>query len=151
MDGSCPIDNNDKEIMELIQHKKAIVLLNKADLNLVVDKEELMRLSGRKVFEISAKNQTGLDEVTSEIKDLFFTGKISFRDDVCITNMRQKEALMNARDSLRLVLNSIDAGLPEDFFSIDLMNAYEALGSITGETIGDDLVNEIFSKFCMGK
>ena len=151
VDGSTPLDQNDKEIIDLIQNKKAIVLLNKTDLNLVVDKEELKKLSGRNVLEISAKNQTGLDEVTSEIKNLFFTGKISFRDDLCITNIRQKEAMMNAKESLKLVLNSIDCGLPEDFFSIDLMNAYEALGSITGETIGDDLVNEIFSKFCMGK
>lgn len=151
VDGSTPLDDNDKEIIDLIKDKKAIVLLNKTDLDLVVDKEELNKLSGRKVLEISAKNQSGLDEVTAEIKDLFFTGKISFRDDICITNMRQKEAMGNAKESLKLVLNSIDLGLPEDFFSIDLMNAYEALGSITGETIGDDLVNEIFSKFCMGK
>ena len=151
VDGSTALDENDKEIIELIKDKKAIVLLNKTDLNLVVDKEYLKSLSGRKVLEISAKHQTGLDDITAEIKDLFFTGKISFRDDVCITNMRQKEAMMNAKESLKLVLNSIDCGLPEDFFSIDLMNAYEALGSITGETVGDDLVNEIFSKFCMGK
>ena len=82
---------------------------------------------------------------------MFFSGEISFRDDVCITNMRQKDAMVSANNSLKLVLSSIEAGMPEDFYSIDLMNAYEALGSITGETIGDDLVNEIFSKFCMGK
>ncbi len=151
VDGSTSLDENDKEILELIKDKKAIVLLNKTDLEIVVDKKELQQLSGRPIFEISAKNQTGLDEVTAEIKNLFFSGKISFRDDVCITNMRQKEAMMSACESLKLVMNSIDSGLPEDFFSIDLMNAYEALGSITGETIGDDLVNEIFSKFCMGK
>ena len=151
VDGSTPLDENDKEIIELIQNKKAIVLLNKTDLDVVVDKNKLQELSGRNVFEISAKNQTGLDEVTSEIKDLFFHGQISFRDDVCITNMRQKEAMMSANESLKLVLGSIECGMPEDFFSIDMMNAYEALGSITGETVGDDLVNEIFSKFCMGK
>lgn len=151
VDGSCPLDDNDKEIMELIKDKKAIVLLNKSDLNVIVDKSSLEKQCNRRVIEISAKNQTGLDEVTKEIKDLFFSGKIFVKDEVCITNMRQKEALQNAVESLKLVLNSIDSGLPEDFFSIDLMNAYEALGSITGETIGDDLVNEIFSKFCMGK
>lgn len=151
VDGSCPLDDNDKEIMDLIKDKKAIVLLNKSDLNVIVDKSSLEKQCNRRVIEISAKNQTGLDEVTKEIKDLFFSGKIFVKDEVCITNMRQKEALQNAVESLKLVLNSIDSGLPEDFFSIDLMNAYEALGSITGETIGDDLVNEIFSKFCMGK
>lgn len=151
VDGSCPLDENDNEIMELIKNKKAIILLNKSDLDMVVDKEELQKRANRKVFEISAKNRTGLDDVTEEIKELFFNGKISFHDDVCITNIRQKEALMNAKESLNLVLNSIDNGLPEDFFSIDLMNAYEQLGEITGETVGDDLINEIFSKFCMGK
>ncbi len=151
VDGSTALDENDHEIIELIKDKKAIVLLNKTDLDLVVNKETLQELSGRKVFEISAKNQTGLDEVTAEIKNLFFNGEISFRDDICITNMRQKDAMIRANYSLKLVLSSIESGLPEDFYSIDLMNAYEALGSITGETIGDDLVNEIFSKFCMGK
>ena len=85
------------------------------------------------------------------LKEMFFEGKISFNDEIYITNVRHKTALNNAYEALKKVKESIDMGMPEDFYSIDLMDAYEELGSITGETIGEDLVNEIFSKFCMGK
>ena len=85
------------------------------------------------------------------LKKMFLQGEISFNDEVYITNLRQKSALQDAYNSLKKVKESIEMGMPEDFYSIDLMDAYEALGSITGETIGEDLVNEIFSKFCMGK
>ena len=82
---------------------------------------------------------------------MFFSGKLSFNDEVYITNIRQKNALAEAENSLKMVLQSIDDGMPEDFFTIDMMNAYETLGTIIGESVGEDLVNEIFSKFCMGK
>ena len=93
----------------------------------------------------------GIDEFESIIKDLFFARKLSFNDEIYITNLRQKTALEDAYHSLLKVKESIEKGMPEDFYSIDLMAAYESLGSITGETAGEDLVNEIFSKFCMGK
>ncbi len=82
---------------------------------------------------------------------MFYHGDISFNDEVYITNIRHKTALADALSSLKKVEESIENQMPEDFFTIDLMDAYESLGSITGETIGEDLVNEIFSKFCMGK
>ena len=82
---------------------------------------------------------------------MFFEGNLAFNDEIYITNIRQKTALWDAFSSLEKVIDSIEAGMPEDFYSIDLMDAYEALGRITGETMGEDLVNEIFSKFCMGK
>ena len=82
---------------------------------------------------------------------MFFNGEISFNDEIYITNMRHKEALMDAEKSLNMVMKSIEDEMPEDFYSIDLMNAYEKLGLIIGESVEDDLVNEIFSKFCMGK
>ena len=82
---------------------------------------------------------------------MFFEGNLSFNDEVYITNMRHKNALSEALESLKLVLQSIEDGMPEDFFSIDLMNAYETLGSITGEAAGEDLIDTIFSDFCMGK
>jgi tRNA modification GTPase len=103
------------------------------------------------MIEISAKQEHGIEEVEHALKEMFFEGKVSFNDEVYITNIRQKTALQNAYDSLEKVIGSIENNMPEDFYSIDLMDAYEALGSITGETIGEDLVNEIFSKFCMGK
>ena len=82
---------------------------------------------------------------------MFFKGELSFNDEVYITNIRQKNALAEAQNSLKMVLQSIADGMPEDFFTIDMMNAYEALGTIIGESVGEDLVNETFSKFCMGK
>ena len=82
---------------------------------------------------------------------MFFQGELSFNDEIYITNVRQKTALQETLQSFHMVEDSIAAGMPEDFYSIDLMNAYEYLGSIVGELVGDDLVNEIFSKFCMGK
>ena len=85
------------------------------------------------------------------LKEMFFQGELSFNDEIYITNMRHKEAIQNAKDSMKLVEGSILDGMPEDFFSIDLMNAYSSLGIVIGEEIEDDLANEIFSKFCMGK
>ena len=82
---------------------------------------------------------------------MFFDGEVSFNDEIYITNIRHKKLLSDAKESLKLVMNSIDDDMPEDFYSIDLMDAYEELGNITGESMGEDLVNEIFSKFCMGK
>ena len=92
-----------------------------------------------------------MDELEEKIKDMFFSGQISFNDKVYITNARNKEAFENSYNSLLKVKESVDAGMPEDFYSIDLMDAYEQLGLIIGESVEDDLVNEIFSKFCMGK
>lgn len=85
------------------------------------------------------------------IKDMFFDGKLNFNDQIYITNIRHKTAIQEAKESLQMVLQSIEDEMPEDFFSIDLMNAYEVLGSIIGESVGEDLVNTIFSDFCMGK
>ena len=93
----------------------------------------------------------GIDELVDKVKELFFKGEVSFNDEVYITNIRQKNLLQNSLDSLELVINSINDGMPEDFYSIDLMNAYQSLGLIIGESVEDDLVEEIFSKFCMGK
>ena len=151
VDSSTPLDENDEEIIASIQDKNAIILLNKSDLHQVTTKEMLKEKIDRKTIEISAKEQTGIEELETAIQEMFFHGKISFNDEVYITNVRHKNALEETAKSLEMVINSIENGMPEDFFSIDLMNAYEELGSIIGESVGEDLVNEIFSKFCMGK
>ncbi|RHT55788.1 tRNA uridine-5-carboxymethylaminomethyl(34) synthesis GTPase MnmE [Clostridium sp. AM29-11AC] len=151
VDGSRPLDENDREIMELIRERKAIVLLNKTDLEMLVTEKELEERTGQTVIPVSAKEQKGIDVLEERIRELFFSGKIDFNDEVMITNIRHKTALREAYDSLLLVEKSIEDQMPEDFFSIDLMNAYEELGTIVGEALEDDLVNEIFSKFCMGK
>lgn len=151
VDSSAPLDENDRQIEELLQGKKVIVLYNKTDLAPVVDLEEIRREVSHPVIPISAKEETGIRELEEEIKRLFFSGEIAFNDQIYITNARQKEALTEALESLGMVEESIKNGLPEDFFSIDLTSACESLGRITGETLGEDVVNEIFSKFCVGK
>lgn len=135
----------------MIQDKNVIVLLNKSDLETTVTKEMIQEHLNKPMIEISAKEEEGIYELEQTVKEMFFRGEIAFNDEVYITNVRQKEALEQAFTSLKQVKRSIEDGMPEDFYTIDLMDAYEALGSITGETIGEDLVNEIFSKFCMGK
>ena len=151
VDSSTPMDENDEEIIHMLAEKKTIVLYNKTDLTPVTDIEELRRKTGNKVIPVSAVEETGVAELAEEIKAMFFNGDLSFNDEVFITNARHKEALKDALKSLELVKESIALGMPEDFFSIDLMSAYESLGRILGESVGEDLVNEIFSKFCMGK
>ena len=151
VDSSVPLDSNDEEIMSMLNGKKAIIMYNKTDLKAAIEIDRLREKAGHPVIPISAKEETGITELEEKIKDMFFGGELSFNDEVYITNARHKAALEEADKSLDLVRNSILGGLPEDFFSIDLMNAYENLGKILGESVGEDLVNEIFSKFCTGK
>ena len=151
VDGSTPIDENDCEIIELIKDKKVIVLINKIDLNIVTSADTLKAYMDKPIVEISAKEEKGIDDFENLLKEMFFNGNVSFNDEIYITNVRHKTAIADAMESLRLVLQSIDDGMPEDFFSIDLMNSYEQLGGIIGEAVGEDLIDTIFSDFCMGK
>ncbi len=151
VDASRALDENDTEIIQMIQNKKAVILLNKSDLATVVSKDMLKSYIEKPMIEISAKEESGIKELEETLKKMFFHGDISFNDEIYITNIRHKTAIQDAYDSLEKVNMSIKNNMPEDFYSIDLLDAYESLGSITGETIGEDLVNEIFSKFCMGK
>ena len=146
------LDENDEKILDMIYDKKKIVLLNKSDLEPVVTREMIEEKAGdAPVIEVSAAEERGISELGDLIKDMFLKGDISFNEEIYITSARQKDALCRAVESMKKVIESIDNGMPEDFYSIDLMDAYEALGSITGEEVGDDLINEIFSRFCMGK
>lgn len=151
VDGSRELDDNDREIIKLINDKQAIILVNKSDMDTVINIDDLKKDSNRDVILFSAKNGEGMDQLEEEIRNMFYSGKVTYNDQVYITNARHKEALENALESLKQVKNSVDAGMPEDFYSIDLMDAYTDLGLIIGESVEDDLVNEIFSKFCMGK
>ena len=151
IDSSTALDESDFEIMEILRDKKAVVLLNKSDLDVVTSKEEVEKHLDKTIIPISAKENTGITELEDKIKEMFFHGEVSFNDEIYITNIRQKNSLQDALDSLNLVVQSIEDDMPEDFYSIDLMSAYESLGKMIGESVEDDLVNEIFSKFCMGK
>ncbi len=154
VDASLELDENDLEIIKLLHNQKVVILLNKCDLEKKIDRNKLVNAGvceTVEIIEVSAKKVIGIDEFEEKIKRMFFKGDLNFNDEVYITNMRHKSALEVAVDSLNKVRISIENGMPEDFYSIDLLDAYESLGSIMGETIGEDLVNEIFSKFCMGK
>jgi tRNA modification GTPase len=167
VDSSDDLNENDSEIMHLISGKKNVVILfNKSDLQKKVSKEEFLEkwmeqdgLSSddaemiRKIpmIDISARQDEGLDILEEILREMFLVGDVKFHNEIYITNLRQKQALIEAAESLKRVISSIEMDMPEDFFSIDLMDCYEVLGRINGETIGEDLINEIFNKFCVGK
>lgn len=150
------ITEEDLQIANLVRDKRKIILVNKSDL---VQKKEfigediLHEYMGEEdaIVSISAKYREGMGNFNTVLKNMFFHGKIDVNQDVIITNERHKKQLSQAHESLVCTRNSIDLGLPEDFYTIDLMNAYESLGLIIGEAVEEDLVNEIFSKFCTGK
>lgn len=165
-DASRKFDQNDERIMGLISDKKTVVLLNKSDLKTELTKEILQNkmsiilknennagivAKNIPMIDISVKEELGIQEFEKLLTEMFLNGEVSFNEEIYITNVRHKSALSDAYESLDKVIVSIENRLPEDFYSIDLMDAYDSLGSITGETIGEDLINEIFSKFCMGK
>ena len=151
IDSSVPVDENDISIMEKIKDRQVIILSNKSDLESVINEEDIRKYLDHKIIEISAKNRSGFEELYEELDRLFFQGRISYNDEIYITNERHKQALINAVNSINMAISSIDDGMPEDFYTIDLMSAYEQLGYIIGQSVDDDLVNTIFRDFCMGK
>lgn len=151
LDSSTPLDENDEAILKLIINKKSILLLNKSDLEPKITEDEIKAKTTHPIINISIKENLGLDLFAKTLKEMFFGGEISFNEEIYITNDRHKEAFLDTYQSLKMVLDSVEAGMPEDFYSIDLMNAYEALGRIIGENVEEDLVNMIFKEFCMGK
>ncbi len=152
-DSTIPFDQEDRDILESLQDKKVILLLNKSDLEQVTREEELRKQTSGKypVFSISVRENLGMDLLEEQIKNMFFQGELTFNDQVYITNARQKNLLKQAADSLERVKESIKMDMPEDFYSIDLTGAYDALGKIIGESSGEDVIDEIFGSFCMGK
>jgi tRNA modification GTPase len=156
VDSSQKLDDNDKKIIEMMADKKSIILLNKSDLNQAVTLEEMKDAikdfqNECIILNTSMTEDKDLKKLEDTMKEMFIHGKIDMNEEVTITNIRHKEALTEARDSLLLVKKSLMDEMPEDFYSIDLMNVYTSLGKVIGEEVGEDLVNEIFSKFCMGK
>lgn len=151
VDSSKALDENDHIIMKKITDKNVIILRNKTDLPGIVSEEEIQAHLNKPVIAISAKDQTGFDTFYEALNEMFFQGRLSYNDEIYITNMRHKEALQEALKSIHMVRDSIAMGMPEDFLTIDLMNAYERLGYIVGESVEDDLVDTIFKEFCMGK
>ena len=153
VDSSEVLTAEDEEILSFIKknEKKCVILLNKSDLGSVIGPEEIACYTNNPVITVSAKDETGIDELKKFIVDEYSKGYLKYNDEIFITNARQKEALSRAIDSLLCVAKSITEHMPEDFYSIDLTAAYESLGTIIGEQVDDDVIEEIFQKFCMGK
>lgn len=151
VDASEALTEDDFEIIEMLQDRNVIVLLNKSDLPAVISENDLHNKLDKPIISVSAKYKQGMEQLEETVEELFFHGKIQLNHEIYITNSRHKYSLQEVKQSLSLVRQSITDGMPEDFYSIDLMNAYEELGRIIGEAVEDDLVNEIFRKFCMGK
>ncbi len=150
-DAASPLDEDDFKILDMIRGKKTIALLNKQDMGAVVSKDELSGYGDFKVIETSIKENAGIEAFVGTVKEMFYNSEINFNDQVYITNARQKAALVDAKGSLDQAIDTVNAGMSEDFFTIDMLSAYEALGEVIGEAIEDDLADEIFGKFCMGK
>ena len=161
-DCTAEFDEDDLKILSDIADKRVIILLNKTDLEPVTNADQIHNMLEKSLFQmynnekihiltISAKQKQGIDEFKDIVCSMFFGGRLPDENGLYITNMRHKEALIQARISLENVLGSIENQMPEDFYSIDLMDAYSSLGRIIGQEIEDDLVEKIFSEFCMGK
>ncbi len=151
VDGSKQLDDNDSQIISHIKGRNVITVINKSDLDVVVDKLWISEELPGDIIEISAKYGDGKEELYNILNDKFFSGQLQYNDELYITNSRHKDELIKTRESLSKVIESIDMGMEEDFFSIDLLDAYEHLGMILGETMRDDLADKIFAEFCMGK
>ena len=162
IDSSRELSPEDASIAERITAKmeegtKCILLMNKTDLSSETSEEDVRDLFRSRNKECppllfcSLQTGEGMDELGAFVSGLFHTGEIAEKNEIFLTNLRHKDAVKEALESICLVKDSIESGMSEDFFSIDLMNAYRVLGTILGEAVEDDLVEEIFSKFCMGK
>ena len=153
VDGSVELSDEDRDIAGYIKDKNAIVILNKCDLELKVTFDDIQMLFDKdiSIIESSMKDNEGIDDFVRILKDMFFKGELDTNHDIIIANERQKDALIRAYESLNNVKDSIDAGVSEDFYTIDLLGAYEALGDVIGESYSDDLLDKVFSDFCVGK
>ncbi len=151
VDGSVELDENDQRIIEKIRDKNVIVIINKSDLEIKIKRDAICRYIDAEVIQLSAMTGDGSEELYDMLNKMFFEGSLSYNDQLYITNARHKNELVRTKNALEKVIESIDMGMEEDFFSIDMMDAYEHLGLIIGETARDDLADKIFKDFCMGK
>lgn len=151
IDASDELKQEDINLIKNINNKDAVILLNKIDKNIKIEIDDIKKYTNHDIIYFSTLNMEGKSELENIIKTKFYNGEINFNDELYITNIRHKDALDKAIESINKVIETIDLGLEEDFYSIDLLDAYEKLGIIIGESLEEDLVNEIFSKFCMGK
>lgn len=151
-DLSKPFDDEDEKIIELLNNKKSIILLNKEDLDIKADRKIILdAFPNNKIIDMSILNDKGIKELEDEILNLFFDGEIQVKNTTLITNIRHRDLLIKARDNIVSAINDVKMNIPLDAIEIDLRNAFTQLGEITGETIGEDVLDKIFKDFCIGK
>ncbi len=151
LDASMPFEEADEKILPLLSDKKGVILLNKSDLDEVICLDEIRKKLDWEMIPFSSKTKEGLSELEKYITDSFLQGEISYNDQIYLINVRHREAVEKAVTSLQRVLHTIEDGMPEDLYLVDLMDAYQKLGLINGKTASEDLINKIFKEFCMGK
>jgi tRNA modification GTPase len=151
LDASEPLEKEDTELLKWLKDKRVLILLNKTDRPEVVKEEEIKPLTGSRVIRTSMIDGAGLDEIEDYIYEMVYSGGLGPRNSVTVMNSRHKEALIRADKSLGEALAALDASVPLDMVTIDIRNVWEALGEITGESLTENLIDKIFSEFCLGK
>lgn len=152
LDSGDRLTREDEEIFSLVKDKKCIVLINKVDLPSCIDRERVKELAkGKKVLDISIKEGTGLESLKDEIVNMVYKGGIEISSDMMVTNVRHKDLLIKARRALAGSIEGIQGNVPLDLVSIDVRQCLEHIGEITGETVQEDIIDRIFSQFCIGK
>lgn len=152
IDSSRKLEEEDMRILEIIKDKKAIVLLNKIDKKEAVDREKLLKIAEDKpILEISALNKTGINKIYEQISNMYGLNEIRLDDSLTVTNERHKQAIRNMKEYIYKSKDAIESKMPIDIVTINITNILEEIGKITGESVSDDIIKEIFKKFCLGK
>ncbi len=152
LDSSLPLSVEDREVLALLQGRQAIILINKTDLPTALDMDEVHTYAAPKqVIKVSVMEGHGLPELEKKIVDMVYSGQVQEKEGAFINNLRQASLLEQAKEHLVAVQGTIDDGMPPDCIVVDLRDAWDKLGEITGDTVGEDIINQIFTKFCIGK
>jgi tRNA modification GTPase len=152
LDASIPLSQEDKEVLALLDKQPALIIVNKTDLPVAIDYHEVKGFAeGKTVIKVSALEGTGVDEIEKAVADLVYSGRVSQTEGAFVSNVRHVQILDKTREHLVAALKTVGSGMPPDCTVIDLRGAWEKLGEITGETIGGDIIDQIFTQFCIGK
>jgi tRNA modification GTPase len=152
IDSSDKLEEEDKDIIKMIENKKIIIVLNKTDLGMKIDRGYFNKVFGEdNIIEMSVKTGIGIDRLEEKIKELVLHGELSIEKNMMVTNIRHKDILDKALQSIDNALQAMEEDIPVDLISVDIRDAWSKLGVITGDTVEEDIIKEIFSKFCIGK
>lgn len=152
IDASCPLSDEDMEILDFIKGRKAVILANKTDIDINIDVDALCKYTdAENIIYISVKEGSGIEKLTERFKDMFLGGDVAAKESVLISNARHKNMLEKSMEALDRAIATIESGMPEDFISMDLQDALTALGEITGDSVDDEIIDRIFTRFCLGK